>query len=128
MKIGQMFSGNYLKASDIDELMVVTIEGVDAVTMRDNTGTEVTKPLIHLVNMELGLVLNKTNAKLVCKALGSDDTDDWIGRKITLYVADVEFRGDVVPAIRVKAKAPGGAKKKREAPPEMDITDDDIPF
>jgi len=132
MKIGQMFSGGYLKASDIDEMMVVTIESVEAVSLKDSTGSEVIKPLLHLAGMESGLVLNKTNANLVCKALGSDDTDDWVGRKITLYVAEVEFRGDIVPAIRVKSKAPSGpkAKTKREAPPAeaLDIDDNDIPF
>lgn len=131
MKIGQMFSGNYLKAADLDdELLVVTIENVEAVSLRDNSGSEVIKPVLHFNGMESGLVLNKTNANMVCKALGSDDTDDWVGRKITLYVAEVEFRGDVVPAIRVKSKPPGGTKKKREKPPSeaTDVDLDDIPF
>ena len=59
--------------------------------------------------IEKGLALNATNGKLICKALGSEEMDEWIGRKIALYVADdIPFNGEIVSAIRVRSKSPKG--------------------
>jgi len=126
MKIGNMFSGSYLKASDLDGDEIKTIDSVSTVSLKDNQGQETHKPVLHFKGQDLGLVLNKTNAKAIARALGSDETDDWLGRKITLYTTEVEFRGDWVDAIRVKPKAP-----KESEPTDSvsdDISDDDMPF
>ncbi len=61
------------------------------------------------------LGLNKTNGKMLCKLFHSDDMDDWIGKKIAIYVKDdVEFQGEIVSAIRVRTKLPGGAVAETE--------------
>ncbi len=35
--------------------------------------------------------------------LHGSETDNWIGKKVMLYVDMVDFKGDVVEAIRIKA-------------------------
>mgnify|MGYP000107731727 CR=1 FL=1 len=48
----------------------------------------------------------------MAKALG-DDTDDWLGNSVTLYVdPDIEFGGNVVGGLRVKAAKSPAAKAK----------------
>jgi hypothetical protein len=126
MKVGKLFKGQYLKASDIDGEVVYQIESIGAAMLKNNTGQEEEKPLLHFRGTDTGLVLNVTNANAIVKALGSDETDDWLGRKITLYTTDVEFRGDWVAAIRVKTKAPSETVAKKDAPDGFE--DDDIPF
>ena len=52
-------------------------------------------------------LLNKTNTKRLVKLHGTD-TDDWLGKQITIWFdPEVEFMGDVVGGIRVRM-----AKKK----------------
>jgi len=50
------------------------------------------------------LVLNKTNARTIAKVVGSPRYAEWVGKRITLVRADVEFAGDMVEAIRVKSR------------------------
>ena len=106
MKTGVMFPSNYLKASDCMTDRTLEIQEVVMHTLKARDGTEELKPLLSFRGEPKGLILNKTNTRLIEKALGSDDTDDWLGRSITIYCADVEFGGDIVDAIRVRGKAP----------------------
>ena len=49
------------------------------------------------------LVLKPTNGKRIAKALGSADSDDWVGKKIVLYRDEnVEFGGEIVGGIRAR--------------------------
>jgi hypothetical protein len=48
--------------------------------------------------------------------LWGEETDDWMGKKIGLYVTEVEAFGKRGPAIRVKARKP-------KAAPEPDLFD-----
>jgi hypothetical protein len=78
------------------------------------------------------MVLNSTNIKRLAKACNSDDTDEWIGKQVTLYVdPDVEFAGNVVGGLRIRAKPiPHGTKSVM--PPQnggkFDDMADDVPF
>jgi hypothetical protein len=118
MKIGAMFPSNYLKAADVDGDMMLTIKSVDMHVFKSRDGSEDEKPLVMFKEEERGLVLNKTNTKLIARALGSDETDDWVGKTITLYSAEVEFGSDIVDAIRIRSKAPS----------DGELGDDNIPF
>jgi hypothetical protein len=56
------------------------------------------------------MVLNSTNIQLMAKACGSDDTDDWIGKQIIVYVDEnVSFGGELVGGLRIR-------KHKQAAP------------
>ena len=128
--INDAFPSNYLKASDLqNQQPVVTI---DRVAFEPVGRDKEMKPILYFSGKEKGMVLNKTNAKNIAGIVGSFETNDWAGARIKLYSAHVEFQGDTVEAIRVKA-APangnGGARPVAPPPQTMaDITDDDIPF
>ena len=132
--INDAFPSNYLKASDLQGGQpVVTIDRVEF----EAVGREKEmKPILYFTGKEKGLVLNKTNAKNVAGLTGSFETDDWTGFAVRLYATHVEFQGESVEAIRIKAapvngarQAPAAAKRPMEPEPPMDaITDDDIPF
>jgi hypothetical protein len=55
--------------------------------------------------------LNKTNGRAIAKALG-DETRGWAGKDIVLVPTEVDFRGDMVDAIRVRTPQP----EKQQAP------------
>jgi hypothetical protein len=48
-------------------------------------------------------VLNTTNGQLLAHYLGSPESDDWIGKRVTLYNdPTVSFAGKIVGGIRVR--------------------------
>ena len=51
------------------------------------------------------MVLNKTNCKTIEK-IYSPFTDDWIGKKITVFAQKVKAFGDIVDALRIRPTKP----------------------
>lgn len=99
MNINEAFPTKYLKAGDLQNRRhtltignVVMEEGID-------------KPIIYFQGAQKGMAVNKTNAMMIAQLYG-DNTDNWIGRQIELYTAQVLFEGKFVPAIRVQAPQP----------------------
>ena len=134
MNVSQAFPSRFLKATDLPEegSQTVTIEKVG---LEDVGPTKETKPLVYFSEFHQALVLNKTNARSIARALGSEEFDDWISRKIALYRADVEFQGEMLEGIRVKAAkqpeqkaAVGAAKTKTVTVPSDEVDEDGIPF
>ena len=50
-----------------------------------------------------GMILNKTNCKIISKRLDSPYIEQWVGKSITIYAAKVRAFGEMVEALRVKA-------------------------
>lgn len=122
MKISQAFPSKYLKAEDLQgRRLAVTIESADIETIQGNHGPE-DKLIVRFVGKEKGLVCNVTNANVIAELLGSEETDDWIEKRIVLYEAKVDFQGKRVPAIRV-AELPGS-----KPPPPPPAESDDVSF
>jgi hypothetical protein len=133
-----MFPSKWLAAADLDDAdLTVTIRGC---TYEEVTPTD-RKWVLWFEETDKGMVLNKTNSKMISQLLLSDDTDDWVGRKITLFPTQVDFQGDQVDAIRVRKKLPaapkgkGGKAAKPMTQAEADEAlgdgardEDDIPF
>jgi hypothetical protein len=131
-KIGQMTPSKFLKKDDFPEAgKVVTFQRfVKENVARDNEPPE-HKWVCYFAGEEKGLVMNSTNLQRAARAMGSEDTDDWIGRQIVAFCdPDIEFGGKLVGGIRLRAVKPSaGAQKAREqAAPAGDEPDDDIPF
>jgi hypothetical protein len=125
MKISNAFPSKYIKAADLqDRQHEVIMHHVEL----ENIGDDDRKPVLFFAGKQKGLVLNKTNSRTIAGAYG-DDTDEWAGKKVILFPAMVDFRGDQVEAIRVKIPKVTSAK----APPQDsenpgDDMDDEIPF
>lgn len=148
MNINNAFPSTYLKAADLQGKSVnIAIERVQF----EELGGE-HKLIVYFIGSDRGLVLNKTNANIIAEMHGPE-TDDWHGKKITLYPARVEFQGKIVDAIRVKlaqadrpaavSQAPlnkpappparsngatNGFGNAPDPPPHTSIEDDRIPF
>ena len=138
MKASELHPSKYLRASDLGEKPVLyTMTFVQMESVADG---EEKKPVLYFTKQKKGLVLNKTNKKVIMAAYG-DETDEWEGKPIVLFPAMVNFRDDLVEAIRVrmpKATArPGGPKPiVKEPEPEQEHDelnpptdmDEEIPF
>lgn len=106
IKLNDAYPSKYLTAEDLgDAPVTATIEEVDLEEI--GQGADKSKKLvIGFTGKKKKFVVNKTNANTIAKVLGSDDTDDWIGQRITLRAMEVEFQGNMVMSIRVSLKKP----------------------
>jgi hypothetical protein len=119
MRISEMYPSKYFRAVDLEAgPKQLAIKRVSKETLGDSE-----KPVIEFHNDLRGFVLNKTNSKLIAAAYG-DDTDKWIGRRITLAASSTDFHGKTVPAIRVELDS---AEPAKPAPAEKNLNDE-IPF
>ena len=118
MKVGEVYvnESKSLKASDLKgKARQLQIESYEELTFDDGP-----KIVLSFVGAKKGLVLNVTNATRLVANLGTDEMDDWRGRKVTLYPTTTEYpKGTIVPCIRVKEEMP----EIESADP-----DDEIPF
>ena len=118
MKLNDMMQSNYLKQSDVPEEVLVTVKGLKKVNLAMEGEPPEYKWTVMFEEFSKPLAANSTNLKRMFKALG-DDTDDWIGKQIVLFTdADVEFKGETVGGLRVRA-----ARKVRPQHVDTDTTD-----
>ena len=124
MNIDDAFPSKYLKASDLPE------EGTQSATIEKITIEEIgrekqRKPVIYFEDLDKAFVCNKTNANTIAKITGSRNLEDWTGKTIHLYRAEVEFGGEMVESIRVKIKP---AKSQSQPRMQIDEEGEPIPF
>lgn len=116
MKISEAFPGKYLRCADLQGREVKKKIAYCETEKVGMNGEE--KPVLHFINEQRGMVVNKTNANTLAYALG-DDSEQWRGREIVLYPTRVDFAGKPTDTIRVRAPSAVDA----QAP-----FDDSIPF
>src|SRR5262249_6066216 len=136
MKYSDAFPSRYMRADDLQGTdRIVTIASVDFEDFTDpKTRRTETKPVARFREKAAKpLVFNRTNFKITSDLLG-EDTDDWIGQQIILYVTRVESFGDMVEAIRVRDRKskPAAAPAAKPAPPPVPVEEsvgaDAVPF
>jgi hypothetical protein len=114
----------YLKQSDVDPAVDVTITGYRQVNMaKDNAAPEM-KYVLDFQELDKPLTLNKINGQRIKVFTGTGDFDGWIGKRVQLYRDPlIEFSGDIVGGIRVRAVGQAEAVAAAPAP-----AIDDLPF
>ncbi len=127
-KISEMRESKFLKKEDVGKGALATIESVGQMNVAKEGADQEMKWCLHFSDIDKPLVLNSTNIQLCAKICGSEDTDDWAGKRIVLYTdPNVSYGGKLIGGIRVRAPKPSAAPPP---PPTMSepLTDDDIPF
>jgi len=120
MHINELFPSKYVKCSDLaGKPKRMTIFAVARETLNGET-----KAVVSFSNGDKKLVLNKTNGSTLARLLGPD-TAAWSGREIVLFPTRVDFKGDSVDAIRIRAAEQPARKASNEAPP---WDSDEAPF
>ena len=99
MEANSLCPSPHLEAADLNGgPKEVTIKSVDF----HEVGVEqVQKGVVFFDEFDRAMVINRTNLKRVIAHHGND-TDSWLGKKITLYPSETDFNGQVVPCIRVQ--------------------------
>lgn len=136
MKIDDIYqsNSNFLKAEDLrGKNPVLTIASADVVEKDYGDGNGPKKQVVLAFNgTDKVLGLNRTNANRLAELIGSDDSDDWVGATIRLFVEQVAFQNKTVPAVRIFPELPEQGVKpvgNSEPPVSTGTPDDsDIPF
>ena len=123
MKQHDIFTSDWLNSSDVDDDTIVTIRDVKL----EEVGREPqSKPVMYFEGSLKPLIVNVTNWKIGAKLFG-EESDNWIGRQITLYVKhDIEAFGDIVSGIRIRAAAPAQAQAAG-APNQAPLAESGLP-
>ena len=146
MKISEMFPSKYLKSEDLGNRTARCI--IETIEMCDVGEGEI-KPVFYFQGKDKGMVLNITNANALAAIYG-DETEGWRDRELVIFVERVNFKGKMVPGLRVRPPEPreierdmrtvsepvraiGNGTTGRPAPMRVPITShdappDDVPF
>jgi len=100
---------NYIGSHDFQpgQELTVTIETIINEVVECFDGSKMKKETCIIAKFKGAkkpMILNRTNCKIISRNLDSSYIEDWAGKTITLYVAKVRAFGELVEAIRVKAK------------------------
>jgi hypothetical protein len=126
MNIRALKQSRFLTKEDCGQGILVTIRG--DVTMEnvaaDGAPIE-EKACLHFEEVEKPLVLNSTNGQIIANITGSQETENWNGKKIVLYHdPNISFAGKIVGGVRARAARNAAAAK----PAPIPVESDDVPF
>jgi hypothetical protein len=107
-----------------DNEATMTISDVKVEELVNNRG-ENSKPVVYFKERDKGLILNKTNARVIA-ALYGPETDDWIGERITLYAERGTWFGKSGYAVRVNEHKPRNGRKNGRAAEPVEV--EELPF
>ena len=130
MKLPQMFPRRYATGEDLQgKAITLTIASIVREKMHPQANApEVEKWVMYFKEARKGVVLNRTLAYQIAEFLGSEETDEWLGKRIAIYPQPMTVAGKKVVAIRARA-ARGAPEAASEAIPTslVEEDDDDIP-
>ena len=109
----KMYPGRFVKAADFNgKDVTLEISEVKLEELEGDKGAQ-TKGIVSFKGAKKSLVLNKTNG-LCMRAMWGRETDAWIGKRVTLYPAELDgelcirVRGspDIADSITFELKLP----------------------
>src|SRR3990167_9723209 len=110
-KTSEMRESKFLKQSDVGAGVLFTVESCGPHNVAKEGAEPEMKWCLTFLEADKPLVLNFTNIQSCERIFGSDDTDDWIGKKLVLYTdPNVSYGGESVRGGR------GGAPERKTAP------------
>jgi len=125
-KVSEMRESKFLKQGDVGAGSLMTVRGVNPHNVAKEGAEPENKWCLEFEESDKPLVLNSINIQLCEKVFGSDDTDNWVGKRIVLYTdPNVSYQGKVTGGIRVRA--PKVANQAKPAPkPTLPTADEDM--
>lgn len=95
------FLGDYLKAENIKEEKEYEIKEFKIEMIGEQKEKKI---VLYFDGLDKGLTLNKTNGDSLHEITGSKEVEDWVGKRIILFVdPSVMYMGKKVGGIRIKS-------------------------
>jgi hypothetical protein len=103
MHANELCPAPHLEAADLNgQDVIVTIKGTD---FHDVGEERERKGVLVFKEFPRAMVVNRTNLKRIVAIHGAE-TEEWAGKKITLYPSETDYGGRTVPCIRVRTEPP----------------------
>lgn len=104
MLVELAFPSEYICAADLQGRDVsITIASVTKEDLqRVGTSERESKWVMRFKERPKKLVMNKTNAKSIARALADSEMNNWAGKRITLYPSRCQAFGKTVDCVRVR--------------------------
>jgi hypothetical protein len=114
MKISQLFPSKYVKAADLNGKTVTLTISKLVVEELGHGAEKERKPVLYFQKATKGLVLNRTNAMTIAGLYG-DESDDWEGKRVSIYPTRIRAFGAMQDTIRVREEIPAQPKPQAQA-------------
>lgn len=104
MDVALLHPSRFLKSAELKgKDTTFTITGIQLEELEDENGKKKTKGIVSFKETPKLLVINRTNSDCI-KGMFGRETDNWIGKRVTLYPAPFfdNFTKEHTTAIRVK--------------------------
>jgi hypothetical protein len=119
-----MIESKFLKKEDVENDVTATIVAIAQADVSLPGAPPEMKWAAHFKQLAKPAILNSTNLQLLARILGSDNSDDWIGRDVILYNdPNVSFQGKLTGGIRVRQ-----VQAKKSAVAAVAALEDDVPL
>ncbi len=96
-----LYPSEYLAACDLSGEATVTIAKFEVEQIVGSDGKKQTKPVITFTGAKKRMICCKTNAKAIARQHGND-TDAWVGKKVTVYPTTCQAFGETKECVRIK--------------------------
>ena len=85
----------------------LTIRDVDVQKVKSEANQDGEEKIVVLFDeIDKPMILNSTNNETICRVIGSQNFEDWIGKQIRVGTEKVRAFGDIWDAVRVRDEAP----------------------
>lgn len=102
--VNDLKRSRFLTQHEVDPPKLVTIKSFEQMNVARQNAEPDMRYVLCFQEIDKPMTLNKTNGQLIAVITGSDEFDDWIGKKIVLYRdPTVDFGGEPVGGIRCRA-------------------------
>src|SRR6516225_9866416 len=127
VKRSEAFPSKWLGAADLNRGSAVAAIKVAAFeTLKGFDGADTKKKvIIYFAHKLKPLPLNVTNYNSVADIAGTEETDDWAGTKVELFVSREIVKGKMTDCVRIRKPATAAkAKPKKSDDPKPDYNDE----
>lgn len=102
----RLYDSEYIASWDLEKDTTLTVAKVVGGEVGGQQGRPVTKkPIVYFQEAKKPMILNKTNGKTIAAMYGKD-TEQWVGKKITLYVGQCDVAGETMDCLRIRPGVP----------------------
>jgi hypothetical protein len=104
----KLHNPDYLGAYALDpgKDIIVTIKSVQNEQVIGPDGKKEECTVARFMEQVKPMILNVTNSKIIEKMYATPYIEEWAGKKIQIYTANIKAFGDMVEALRIRPTAP----------------------
>jgi hypothetical protein len=124
-----VIQSKHYRATDYPDGWALTAEvEMSRLEKFQNGHDETEKLVVYFKKQKPGLVVGSVVWDQFAEVTGTDEANDWKGHRVELYRDRTEFKGKLVPCIRVRKPGTPPKKSSKRLPPASGDLNDEISY